>query len=332
MRLVIHADASPEIGTGHVMRCFALAQAWEELGGTTEWVTRGTGDALRKRLGLESAGETACTAGAACVLDGYHFRPDYQRAIRARFRPLLVIDDLADQPFYHADLLLNQNLHAHELHYRAEACARLLAGPRYALLRREFRRWQGWERRIEPEARRILLTMGGGDRDNVTLRAAEAIEQCGIPGAEVVILAGAANPHVTELREWVHRRAGYRLEVAVEDMAPLMAWADCAVTAAGSTCWETCFMGLPSAVVTLAENQAPVARGLSACGAAVSLGWHAQISPVRLAAAITDHLLPLGCRRTMSQAGRELVDGNGALRVAEAIRCKMNPSRSARAE
>jgi UDP-2,4-diacetamido-2,4,6-trideoxy-beta-L-altropyranose hydrolase len=329
---MIHADASPAIGTGHVMRCLALAQAWEELGGTAEWVMEVTSEDLRKRLGLRSTDETACATGAACVLDGYHFGPDCQRAARDRFRPVLVIDDLADQPFYHADLLLNQNLHAHDLRYRAEAGARLLAGPRYALLRREFRRWQGWERQIEPVVRRILVTMGGGDRDNVTLRVLEAIEACDRKDAEVVILAGAANPHVAALREWTQRRPGYRLEVAVEDVAPLMAWADCAVTAAGSTCWESCFLGLPCAVVTLAENQAPVAQSLAASGVAVSLGWHAEISPAKLAAAITDCLLPVECRRAMSQAGRELVDGNGALRVAEAIRCKMGPSRSARAE
>jgi UDP-2,4-diacetamido-2,4,6-trideoxy-beta-L-altropyranose hydrolase len=332
MQLVIRADASPAIGTGHVMRCLALAQAWEDLGGTVEWVTNTTG-ALRERLGLRNgAAGIPYAAGGAYVLDGYHFGADEQRAARQRFRPVLVIDDLADQPFYHADLLLNQNLHAHELSYRAEPHARLLAGPRYALLRREFRRWKGWERRIESAVRRILVTMGGGDPGNVTLRVLEALALCDLEEVEVVILAGAANPHLDSLREWVQGRAGYRLEAAVEDVAPLMAWADCAVTAAGSTCWETCFMGLPSAVVTLADNQAPVAESLAANGVALGLGWHTDLSPAAVAAAITASLLPMKCRRTMSQAGRDLVDGDGALRVAEAIRCKMGPSRSARAE
>jgi UDP-2,4-diacetamido-2,4,6-trideoxy-beta-L-altropyranose hydrolase len=329
MRLVIRADASTAIGTGHVMRCLALAEAWEDRGGTVDWITNAAG-ALRERLRVKA--ETNGGAGpAACVMDGYHFRPQDQLAMRERFRPLLVIDDLADQSFYHADLLLNQNLHAHELRYCAEPHARLLAGPRYALLRREFRRWKSWERRIAPEARRILVTMGGSDPDNVTMRAARAIEACGLGGAEVAILAGAANPHLAALREWTGARAGWRVEAAVEDVTPLMAWADCAVTAAGSTCWETCFLGLPTAVVTLAENQRPVARGLSDAGAAHSLGWHAELSAEQMTAAIAGHLLPFPARERMSRAGRALVDGDGAGRVAEAIRCKLNPSRSARA-
>ncbi len=328
MRLVIRADASAEIGTGHVMRCLALAQAWEELGGAVEWITSSfVGQDSIVPADLQSADQPQ-----AGVLDGYHFTPDDQRGMRERFRPLLVIDDLADQPFYYADLLLNQNLHAHELSYHAEPHARLLAGPRYALLRREFRRWQGWQRPIAPEARRILVTMGGGDRDNLTLRVAEAIEQCGISGREVVVLAGAANPHVPALREWVRTRPGYRLEVAVKDVTPLMTWADCAVTAAGSTCWESCFLGLPSAVVTLAPNQVPVARSLSATGAVFPLGWHADASMAQIAAGIVDHLLPLHCRQRMSCEGRGLVDGDGALRVAKAIRCKIHPSPSANAE
>src|SRR5207245_1177027 len=102
------------------------------------------------------------------VLDGYHFDPAYQEGARASGLRLLVIDDVVHQARYSADILLNQNLDAEHLRYRAGANTELLLGPRYALLRQEFLGWQRWDRSISPVARRVLVTVGGGDPDNVT--------------------------------------------------------------------------------------------------------------------------------------------------------------------
>ena len=53
-----------------------------------------------------------------------------------------------------------------------------------------------------------------------------------------------------------------RLVVNAPNMAELMAWADVAISAAGSTAWELACMGLPAALIVVAENQTGIAAAL----------------------------------------------------------------------
>ncbi|HEX3049196.1 MAG TPA: GNAT family N-acetyltransferase, partial [Aggregatilineaceae bacterium] len=99
----------------------------------------------------------------------------------------------------------------------------------------------------------------------------------------------------------------------------LMAWADVAVTASGSTCWELLYMGLPSAVIVLAENQEPIARDLSERGAVINLGWQHDLSDEQIGAALRDLIEDEARRKRMSETGRALVDGRGAERVIWAM-------------
>src|SRR5262245_49913761 len=179
-RLLIRADASPEIGTGHVMRCLALAQAWHERGGEAILVTARSIDSLKPRLDEEglpvrrlddesgSLGDARATARLAreigadwAVLDGYHFTAEYQRVLKAAAVRVLVIDDYGHAEHYWADAILNQNLHARESLYPSrKSDIRLLLGPRYTLLRREFWKWRGWKRTHPREATKVLVTFG----------------------------------------------------------------------------------------------------------------------------------------------------------------------------
>jgi spore coat polysaccharide biosynthesis predicted glycosyltransferase SpsG len=189
-------------------------------------------------------------------------------------------------------------------------------GSRYALLREEFLKWRAWQRVISPVGRKVLVTLGGSDPDNVTRTVVEALARVDIEGLETVILVGGLNPHLADLRETTKQlRSPARLLLAVPDMPELMAWADVAVSASGSTSWELAFMGLPSIMIVLAENQAGIAAALEREGVNLNLGEHTQISVERIIASLQS-LLPDTARRSgMSQHGRNLVDGLGAERI-----------------
>ncbi len=101
----------------------------------------------------------------------------------------------------------------------------------------------------------------------------------------------------------------------VEVFKKMVAWADVVVSGAGSTCWEILFMGLPSVVLTLAENQRQIADCLVEQGVAVSLGWYRDVSVEAVAEAIEGLLDDPARRWAMSDAGRVLVDGRGAERL-----------------
>src|SRR5215216_4793334 len=160
--LLIRADASAQIGTGHIMRCLALAQAWQAQGGAVTFATMKTlPDALQTRLqnehivlhlldtkpgSADDAAQTAALAaslGAAVVVDGYHFGGDYQYTLKSAGLKLLFIDDNVHADHYYADFVLNQNIYANEAMYaNREPRTILLLGPRYVLLRLEFWRWR----------------------------------------------------------------------------------------------------------------------------------------------------------------------------------------------
>jgi UDP-2,4-diacetamido-2,4,6-trideoxy-beta-L-altropyranose hydrolase len=338
--LLLRADADAATGAGHVMRSLALAQAWQARGGTAVFLSRCEAPGLRERIqaagiGLIPLEETHPAASdlettiamlsrmpaSFVALDGYHFDFEYQRAVRKAGSQTLIIDDTAHLGRYHADILLNQNLGASRISYHCDTDTTLLLEPRYALLRPEFAVRRDWQREIPQAATKVLVTLGGGDSDNVTLKVIETLRRLDGAGLETRIAAGPANPHLESLRE-AARALSSRNEIltSVSDMASLMAWADIAVTAGGSTSWELACMGLPSLTIVLAENQKRSVSELVAAGVAASAGWHEHVTAEHLAGKLGRLLHDPVQRLRMSEHGRALVDGKGADRVAAVLR------------
>lgn len=341
--LLLRVDATAAIGTGHLMRCGVLAQQWRSRGGAVRLVGRIESAAVRDRIGswgceiiplasvhpdpadlhatVAELAALAATEGQTpwLILDGYHFDPLYQSSIRAAGYRLLVLDDMNHLPYYDADVLLNQNIGSEELSYRCAADTVQLLGGEYVLLREEFRVARS-PRRAQPEvARKLLITMGGSDPKNVSLTVAEAVQWLEVDDLEAALVVGPSNPHGESLRSAVEKSCIPLRLVRNADMAELMRWADLAVAAAGSTCWELAYMSVPMCVMSVAENQEAVAAGLERAGAAVHLGSSTQLSPAAIARTIECLLSDPSRRTSMSEAGRRLVDGHGSIRVMNAI-------------
>jgi UDP-2,4-diacetamido-2,4,6-trideoxy-beta-L-altropyranose hydrolase len=275
--LVLRADASAEIGTGHVMRCLALAQAWQDAGGKAVFVCAQLPPPLAGRLKREGCTVVRLSAArgspadadatlrvaraqdaAWTVVDGYAFASSYYRLLRGADLRVLAIDDMAHLESYPADVLLNQNLSATPRLYAGKVDDRthLLLGPRCSLLRREFRQTPACLDRPAGSPLRVLISFGGGDAENFTGRILQKMADADSRKWEVVVLAGAANPHVAACRRFAVR-APFACEVRVneENVARLMAWAAVAITAAGSTVWELAAMRLPALIGAHEENQ-----------------------------------------------------------------------------
>jgi UDP-2,4-diacetamido-2,4,6-trideoxy-beta-L-altropyranose hydrolase len=249
------------------------------------------------------------------VLDGYHFTPDYQLAIRKSNSHLLVIDDYNHLPQYHADVLLNQNLHASGLEYSCDQDTLCLLGLEYVLLRREFRHQLGCDRVITDRTANILVTLGGSDPNNVTLKVIDALNSLGRDDLDIKVVVGPTNPNFQLLEQSVRGDAVSIQLVQNADMVSLMIWADAAVAAGGSTCWELSAMGVPYIVLCLAENQRSNVNHLSQNGYAMGLDPESKISRTTLAEAL-EKLIDSGeLRKYLSHRGEELVDGRGFQRI-----------------
>lgn len=349
MKLLIRADASTQMGTGHVMRCMALAQAWQEAGGQTILAMAIEAPVLEARLtsegveifhlsvlpgSVEDAQKTASLARQIdvrwLVVDGYHFGSEYQRIIKDAGLSLLFVDDCGHTDYYYADIILNQNIYAHEgLYPNRESYTQILLGTHYVLLRREFWQWRGWQRSHPAVASKLLVTLGGADPDNVTFRMIQALQLVEMDCLEVVVVVGGSNPNYELLQTAVEEsRFPIRLERNVTNMPELMAWVDVAITAGGSTCWELAFMGLPSLVLILADNQQAIAEKLGGMGVAVNLGWHEDVAVGDIAGTIRQLLVSAEARAEMVRLARKLVDGEGTARVLKHLEAKVLRLRS----
>lgn len=343
MQLVVRADAGVEIGTGHVLRCLAIAQAWQAAGGSVTFILATS--TLADRLNTEGIevkyllAEPGTTEDAIqtlritqeqqaewLVVDGYSFGSEYQKLIKQAGVRLLVLDDCGHGNDYVADLVLNQNISADQDLYRQRApYTKLLLGSTYTLLRREFWPWRNWQRVINSTAYKLLVTLGGSDPDNVTLKVVQALEWLGTDDLEVLVVIGGANPYFQVLEKQI---SASNLAISahrnVRQMPELMAWADLAIAGGGSTNWELAFMGLPSLVITIAENQRLIAAELARQQVIVHLGWHQELSLEQIARGV-QALIGDRCQRAaMSQKGRNLVDGNGVQLVVSAMLSQKN--------
>lgn len=332
MKLIIRADGDSKIGTGHIMRCIALAQGWQDQGGEVTFISRCESVSLKERIQSEGFGfiglDHVCpdssdlgntlsilnNGGADrkdwLVLDGYHFTPDYQKAIRDAGIHLLVIDDMNHLPHYHADILLNQNIHAPDLHYHCDEDTTLLLGTRYVLLRREFLKYREFKRQIPDRAKNILVTLGGADPNNVTLKVIEALILLDEADISVRIIIGPANPHQEILRKAI-ASAHFEVELLINplNVPELMAWADMAISAGGSTCWELAFMGVPMITFILAENQIPVAEGIAKEGFAINLGGFEGFNTKTTSYEIYSLIQSKERRLNMAQKGKTGIKG-----------------------
>lgn len=342
--LFIRSDSTAQIGTGHVMRCLALAQAWQDNGGKVTFISHCESDALRQRLIQEGMDFVAIekshpdpsdldqtlkilstinyqpSAHRWLVIDGYHFDAVYQQRIKDTGYKIIWIDDYGHAVHYYADIILNQNITADEsLYSHRESYTRLLLGSPYVLLRREFQKWQGWQREIPDVARKVLVTLGGADPDNVTMKVIQAIKKMDIEELEAKIVVGPANPNLQILEHEISNYTNMQLIKNTLNMPDLMAWADIAVCAGGTTCWEMALMGLPNIIMIIAENQRPIAEKLDKEGTALSLGWCNKLSVDDIGQNIKSLLLSQEHRKEYSIKSRRMIDGAGSQRVCQEL-------------
>ncbi len=336
--LILRCDASVAMGTGHAMRCLALGQAWQDIHGEVVFAMSEVTPAIGERIKTEKMEIVRIASASGCLqdaeeliqiaesrsarwvaIDGYEFDVRYQQELKDAGVKSLLVDDSTQDTECVADLILNQNAYAREKFYsRKKTDTRLLLGLRFAMLRREFTPWRNWKREISSSANKVLVTMGGSDPENVTVDVIEALSLIK-QDLEVAVVIGGSNPHVRSLDAAAAKFPG-NLRVLNNIFLPeYMAWADLAISSAGTTSAEICLLGLPAILIDIAPNQTPVATELSRVGAAV----HKNIADVQdheqFANCVRDILTAVESRAAISRAARSLVDGCGSERVVAAI-------------
>ncbi|MBL8370323.1 MAG: UDP-2,4-diacetamido-2,4,6-trideoxy-beta-L-altropyranose hydrolase [Burkholderiaceae bacterium] len=250
------------------------------------------------------------------IVDHYAIDARWERALAAHYRNLMVIDDLADRT-HTCHLLLDQTYgrEASDYHSLVPAHCRVLCGSHYALLRPEFAALRPYslERRTRPALRELLITMGGVDKDNVTGRILEALRTCPLPAdCRVTVVMGSTAPWQDEVRKQAQDMPWpTRVLVGVPDMAQLMADSDLAIGAAGATSWERCCLGLPTAIIVVAENQRYAADLLGKTGAVETIFLGATLVK-SLSEIVLSSVKYRDYLKNLANRAAEITDGRGA--------------------
>jgi UDP-2,4-diacetamido-2,4,6-trideoxy-beta-L-altropyranose hydrolase len=306
MLIVFRTDASLDIGTGHVIRCLTLAEKLKDNGALVHFVCRTheghlcslieqrgftvsrlsvtTTDPVvdvehshRHWLGSswqEDAHDTSEILSsldakpAWLVVDHYALDHQWQKQQRALVDHLLVIDDLADRE-HDCDLLLDQNLVENFQHryvgLAPDYCSFLL-GPQYALLQPIYAELHDCTPCREGSVKRVLVFFGGADTANLTGLALKALMELEEVDVMVDVVVGRTCPHKKLIYEMAQNSQNVRVHDSLPSLAPLIAQADLAIGGGGTATWERLCLGLPSLVITLADNQKPIADILHRLG------------------------------------------------------------------
>jgi len=313
------------------MRCLVLAQACRLAGCTPSFLSAHPAEAFQDRLkkenvilhalksapyGKDDALETRRMADDAWIIvDGYTFDAAYLTALKKNGGRILAIDDFVHADHYACDVILNQNVYAAREMYAGKTDATLLLGTRYALLHPEFAAAKKG-RPVPDVACKVLVTLGGADVDNVTRTVINAL--AALEDLEMKVIIGGANPNRVSV-ETACSCAEMDLIVDTTEMHALMAWADMAISAGGTTCYELACMGVPMLTIILAENQRAVAEGMEKAGASINLGWHGNLPAQAIEQAVGKLSQDQKKRNRMARTGEVLVDGYGAPRVCRVL-------------
>ncbi len=343
MRVLIRCDVSRKIGLGHAMRSLALAQQLKQGGHQVFLVYRSMPATILHLWKKEAVktqwvkGERASKADIKMVkkviienkihwviIDGYDFDLDYQEAIKQMDAQLLYIDDIPRRR-YAADIILNQNPGFKRADYKNLKKTKLLLGPKYVLLRREFLSQRGSPKKVNGNGtvKKVLLTMGGSDPQNFTMKVLEALNK-NFDHLNVEVLLGAANRHRDEFVKNIERGTWNKEKVTLEIDSPnvsqIMSRVDLAIHAAGSTSWELAYLGIPGLCYVLADNQLAVAKALEKRGCSINLGWVQEFSERKLINELKNLLFDPEKLHAMRKKAQTFVDGRGPRRVVEVLR------------
>ncbi len=346
-KILIRADSSIQIGTGHVMRMHVLATLLKGEGASVTFACRDfrgnlisflkdqgyevkvissansmefLPDDYSSWLGSDAKDDVLQSFFGSdyydlAIIDHYGAGLEWHDAARSYSKAIMVVDDEANC-LIDCDILLNQN------HYPKtdglyegkvpDACVKLI-GAKYALLRREFTLHRE-NASTRTELKKLLIMMGGADFDQVTLNIVSHLDI----DLDVTVVVGHAYSEFNDLDDLCNGR-GFSLVRGAENIAELMGEADFCIGAGGSTSWERCCMKLPSAIFSVAENQVGIAENLSKAGAITYLGDPKYFDFTGLNNILRDFQSDTKKLNIMSMTAGELVDGNGSSRVLHEI-------------
>ncbi len=337
--ICIRVDGNSIIGTGHVMRCLAIAEQLTSLGGQVCFVVASnTMQSLINEKGysiitldkpwddwnsqIEDMKQLIFEYQIDVMLiDSYYLTEDFCKHI-GNYTKIVYIDDLL-QVAYSVDTIINYNVYGKQIQYDLlyGHCKdiKFYLGPQYVPLRSEF---TCTKRNHDGKIRKILITSGGTDNYNAIEQILECLQNVYQDAYEYYVVLGKYHHKKNEIVQLYKFSSHVHVLLDVKNMAEWMRTCDLAISAGGTTIYELCSCGIPTIMYTIADNQMHMAKAFSDDNIIPYIGdfrYESNRCLDRLLDIMDQYSLSQKRLRSTSKKMQEIVDGNGSKRIASLL-------------
>ncbi len=330
MRAIVYANGSSSIGLGHVMRTLAISNELKKRGFVVEYITDKSDDTavrLIKSFGFNvmvkdnildfiSKTKTQAFKYDAAIVDSYDINEYELNGFYNISNKVVYIDDLAVFKEYNIDILINTSIDALNIDYFG--VSKKLLGPKYAIIRDEFRNVEYKTPGLDVE--KIMITLGGGDVSNITKDILDALIE-NYHNIEYCVVLGNSYRY-KDLMLQNYKQANINFYTDVRNMKDVMVDNDLAISAGGNTLYELCACGIPAIAVIIADNQKGFVGGIhKKTGLPFIDLTEAGFADAKnnFLAVLNKTLKDHSIRERVSREMFQLVDGEGCSRIADEI-------------
>lgn len=277
MNILFRVDSSATIGTGHIMRCLALAKEFEknsvifatqDLQGNINYKIKEAGYEI-KLLKNNSLGELHKLIKQLSInliiIDSYNISYKFEQRLKKRNpqRVLMVLDDLYKQ--HHCDILLNHNIYAKKSRYKGlvpKNCD-IKCGAKYTLLREEFKKAKNLV--VDRSQTSIFVAMGGNDHSNLTQKILQSIQELK-KNILINVVTTKANQHLVSLKEYCEDKENIKLHIDSKEIAFLIKQSSLAIITPSVIANEVYYLDVDMIAIQTAKNQKLMYRFLKQNG------------------------------------------------------------------
>jgi len=343
---LIRVDASKKIGTGHVMRCLAIADFFKSKNINTIFLSRSKQierQIINRGFEIKILSEVSTTADElnfiksliierkikVILLDinNYDTFRDfnaynlYLESLKRLSLFLVSFEDFKDYP-YTSDIVIIPYFGAENIKVHNKTGCKYLLGPKYFVLREEFLKVKPVTVRKKIES--ILVTMGGSDSKGITLKVLKALGSTELSISLKVVIGGFAQIKDSAIENLLSFYKGSYLIIRdASNIAELMSESDIAIINSGLTKYETSVVGLPSLIISNSEYHSELMNGFAKYDTVCHLGSVNKVNKHQIIETIVCFVKDYKKRLKMSEAGKVLVDGNGIDRIFTEIPKKL---------
>jgi len=328
MKCFILTEGSKKIGFGHITRCSALYQAFEEYGITPEFIVNGDNTVKRLLYGKkhrilnwvkkEKVLFKIIKDSAIVIIDSYLAGNNLYKKISNFVKLPVYIDDNI-RLNYPRGIVINGTINSEKFKYLKKNGVIYLLGSKYMPLRKEF--WNVPKKIIRKNIENVMITFGGEDHANLTPRILKVFTE-DYPEIKKIVIIGGGFRNIDKIEKHKDNRIELMYSPDATGMKEAMRKSDVAISAGGQTLYELARVGVPTIAVAVADNQINNVKGWQTTGFIEYAGWFEDEDILKKISLCFKKTECFNVRIVRNEISNKYIDGYGTLKTVKYCICE----------